>query len=116
MASLKHLHSYQRSKYNKEIYRCTHPLCTHYTRRDMLVDKKCTCNKCGSITSARQEQLRSGQNQVGTKDITCLGCSKSIRKHEHIAIEDTISELFETASIEDKITAELDKESSPFGS
>lgn len=43
MPAKKHLHTYQRSKLNKEYYRCADPECSHYLHRKMLAGKKALC-------------------------------------------------------------------------
>ncbi len=47
MPALKnHVHTYERSKKNKRIYRCVHPDCTSYSHVDDLRGKRAKC-KCG---------------------------------------------------------------------
>jgi len=46
MPALNHLHTYIRSKTNKNIYRCDHPECSHYDSIDKLQGKKAKCH-CG---------------------------------------------------------------------
>lgn len=93
MPSLNHIHSYRRSKSNIEIYQCTHPSCTHYTTRDLLLDKEITCHKCKEVTTATQMQLKAGQVRKGVKYLTCLKCSKSPKKHNVIAMEGFIQDF-----------------------
>ena len=93
MASLNHLHIYERSKYNKEIYRCVHPQCSHYDRRGMIVGKEIECFKCHEVTLARQEQLHVGQFQLGTKVLTCIKCCKNSKKYIPIEVADVLNDM-----------------------
>jgi len=76
VAALNHLHTYERTKSNREIYRCLDPHCTHFTLRERLVGKAVICAKCGQPTLAAQWQLKSGHARNGTKQLTCPACSK----------------------------------------
>lgn len=69
------IHEYERSKENKEIYRCVHPLCTHYQRRAYLIGKAATCCKCKTIFNLSIYQLRN-------KKPVCDYCSKSPKSAE----------------------------------
>jgi hypothetical protein len=91
MASLKHLHSYERSVKNMEIYKCIHPQCTHFTRRELIVGKEVICTKCHQPTIARNEQLHAGHNQLGVRRLTCLMCSNSPKRFQIQAIEDVLA-------------------------
>lgn len=95
MASLKHLHSYERSKENMEIYRCVHPQCTHFTRRNLIVGKEITCTKCHLPTLARQDQLHAGQTKIGTKALTCVMCSNSPKRFALQAVEDVLANVLD---------------------
>jgi len=100
MAKLNHLHTYERSKYNMEIYRCIHPKCTSYNRRDMIVGKEIMCGKCHEPTIARQEQLRAGQAKIGVKTLTCILCSKSTKAVELNAVTSVLDELLKDLNID----------------
>lgn len=93
MPSLNHLHTYERSKTNREIYRCIDPLCTHWDYRDKILGKAIICAKCHVQCTAMQMQLKSGQNRNGAKHLTCLACSKSPKRHEAIAAQEVISDI-----------------------
>ena len=57
MPSLKHLYTYERKK-DKLYYRCVHPDCTHFTKREDLEGKRALC-KCGEeyiITNKRPQR------------------------------------------------------------
>jgi RNase P subunit RPR2 len=99
MASMKHLHSYERSKNNMEIYRCIHPQCTHFTRRELIVGKEVTCTKCHEPMIAKNEQLHAGHNQIGVKKLTCLMCGNSPKRHQIQAIEDVLSDVLNDFSL-----------------
>lgn len=98
MPSLNHLHTYERTKSNREIYRCIDPLCTSKDVRENLVGKAIICGKCHQPTIAMQMQLKSGQNRNGAKLLTCLACSHSPRRHEEKAAKEVITELLKDVS------------------
>jgi hypothetical protein len=93
MASLKHVHEYERSKTNQRIYRCIHPECTHFIKRDLLIGKNVVCSKCKEIFPARQNQLRAGQKVAGTKTLTCLACCKSPGSKNIIAAKEFLKDI-----------------------
>jgi hypothetical protein len=93
MASLKHLHTYERSKHSMEVYRCIHPQCTHFTRRELIVGKEIMCSKCHQPTIARNEQLHAGHNKIGVKQLTCIMCSNSPKRFAIQAIEDVLGSV-----------------------
>jgi hypothetical protein len=43
MPAKKHLHTYQRSKLNKEYFQCADSECSHYLHRKLLAGKKALC-------------------------------------------------------------------------
>lgn len=102
MASLKHLHSYERSKENMEIYRCVHPQCTHFTRRNLIVGKEITCTKCHLPTLARQDQLHAGQTKIGVRTLTCVMCSNSPKRFALQAVEDVLAGVLTEAIKEEE--------------
>jgi len=53
-----HLHQYERSKSNEEIYRCVHPRCTHYQKKEFLIGKEAICNLCHKAFIMDNDQLR----------------------------------------------------------
>jgi hypothetical protein len=54
----KHIHEYERSKANKDIYRCIHPRCTHYHNREFLVGKEALCPMCHNAFILDWKQLK----------------------------------------------------------
>ena len=107
-----HLHEYERSKANLNIYRCIHPDCTHYQKREYLVGKRAQCHKCKDSFILMQEQLKSGRKIRGIKFPVCIKCSKSPKAKDLIKLEDILvkelNELF--PSIEEKLENEFDSE------
>lgn len=75
MPIIKHLHTYERSRDNKEVYRCVDPLCTHYTRKALLIGKMSLCYKCRTEFILDLQQLRN-------KRPVCILCSKSPKSKE----------------------------------
>jgi len=70
----RHLHIYQRSAKNKDIYKCIDPDCTHYTQKEMIEGKRVRCGKC-------KEQMIVPKDQLRNKLVVCVMCTKS-RKGE----------------------------------
>lgn len=68
-------HIYERSKPNKEVYRCIHPDCTHYTAKAMLLGKRSECPKCKDLFILTRLKLKN-------KLPTCDACSKSPKAAE----------------------------------
>lgn len=56
----KHLHLYERSKTNRNVYRCVDPDCTHYHQRAYLIGKRALCY-CGSPFILTAMQLRNAR-------------------------------------------------------
>lgn len=46
--TLKHIHTYRRSKWNKNTFQCADPGCTSYANKLKIVGKKSLCNNCGT--------------------------------------------------------------------
>lgn len=63
-------HELERSKDNKEVYRCVHPRCRFYQRRAYLIGKESVCTKCKNHFILTLAQLRN-------KRPVCEFCSKS---------------------------------------
>lgn len=86
----KHYHEYQRSKTNKDIYRCIHPECNHYTHRQFIEGKRSECHDCKKLFIVPKEQLKN-------KFLRCELCNKSKKAEDtNIAkniIGDTLLEL-----------------------
>ena len=70
-----HIHELERSKSNKNIYRCTHPKCSYYQKREYLEGKECICFKCKQAFLLTWTQLRN-------KKPVCIYCSKSPKAKE----------------------------------
>jgi len=47
MPSLKHIHTYAQYKGRKGYFKCIHPECTHFTSRELVLEKKSCCTSCG---------------------------------------------------------------------
>lgn len=77
------VHQYERSKVNKEIYRCIHPQCTHYMNRAYLEGKLAICYGCKNPFKLTWQQLRN-------KRPVCEFCSKSPKAKALRDIRDTV--------------------------
>ncbi len=70
MAALKHLHKYQRSKTNRNYFRCVDSDCTHRDSKDSIDGKNARCPSCGGTFQLDREALR-------RRDPKCLNCSNT---------------------------------------
>ena len=66
----KHIHELERSRANKEIYRCVHPTCNFYQNRSYLEGKQVLCGRCKNPFILNWVQLRN-------KKPVCEFCTKS---------------------------------------
>ena len=69
------IHEYERSKNNKDVYRCIHPRCTHYQRREFLVGKEARCAKC-------KEEFILTWRDLRAKKPVCQYCHESKKSRE----------------------------------
>lgn len=101
MPSLKHLHTFERVKIKKDVYRCIHPDCSHYTKKDYLRGKRAKCI-CGNDFIVTAKALR-------LKHPHCDACSKILKTSKIEIIEQVLNSnpkqlplslpLFELSSI-----------------
>ena len=84
------LHEYERSKSNKEIYRCVHPDCHHYKRREFLLGKRAQCFKCKSSFILTRLQLNNFHP-------VCEYCTKSPRAKKNLIVLKIAEELIGTS-------------------
>jgi formylmethanofuran dehydrogenase subunit E len=70
-----HLHTYERSRTNKRVYRCIDPDCSHFTAKDKLEGKRALCIGCGEPFIIPWRQLKN-------KHPKCEFCTKSSNLHE----------------------------------
>ena len=83
----KHLHIYVRSSTNRNIYRCTHPDCSHYHQKAFLLGKRASCYFCHDPFILSKEQLRN-------KIPRCDFCKKGSKlKKVESNLEELISNL-----------------------
>lgn len=52
-----HIHTYERPRWNRSIYRCIDPSCSHYIQKRLLVGKYGKCPECGSQFILDREKL-----------------------------------------------------------
>lgn len=69
------LHEYERVQGKKDIYKCSHPKCTHYTNRIYLIGNEAQCPKCKSSFVLTWPQLRN-------KKPVCPYCTRSPKSKE----------------------------------
>lgn len=61
---MNHTHRYQKTNLARApgktyiVYRCTLPDCNHYINPELLVGKRCICNRCGKDFIINSEQAR----------------------------------------------------------
>ena len=85
---IKHLHTYERSKAKKTVYRCIDPDCTHYTSRDLLQGKRSSCFACGTPFILDHAQLRNWRPK-------CPMCTKSPKAEQRRKAVDVLEGIFE---------------------
>ena len=79
-----HIHTFERSLENKEIFRCVHPLCSYYWRRVYLIGKLARCQKCDLPFTLTRDALK-------RKRPICVSCSntkaaRELRELKHNAM------------------------------
>lgn len=90
-SSMNHIHTYERSKRDKTVYRCAHPDCSHYDRRENLEGKRAHC-KCGEefiFTNKRPQ--RHFQYAVPK----CDACRTSKASKVKIAAQELMTDILE---------------------
>jgi formylmethanofuran dehydrogenase subunit E len=90
------IHEYERSKYNKEVYRCVHPECTHFSRKGFLVGKRATCSKCKNPFILSLAQLRN-------KKPVCDYCCKSPKAAELREAKELVNQVMSGDDLPDEI-------------
>lgn len=80
------IHIFQRSKRNKDYYRCIAPRCTSYFHKADLEGKEALCTKCKAPFLLDRMQLKN-------KNTVCLMCSKSPKRLEAEAAQDVMTNL-----------------------
>jgi len=89
------LHIYERSVSNIEIYRCTHPDCSHYIKREFLIGKRAECCKCHQSFIIPKSQLKAGQKKPGRKNLVCFTCTKSPKAIVQQQVVETLTGIFD---------------------
>ena len=110
MAVKKHLHTYERHRKRKNLYRCIDPDCTHVTDKDMLQGKRAMC-KCG------EEFILSRYDLNYLKTPRCENCSNTQdakKKRESKILFDAIfNEAVETPEVSEISVKEEENASPP---
>lgn len=89
------IHSYQRSPYNKEVYRCIKPTCSHYQKKGYLLGKEALCTKCDEPFILTREQLRN-------KNTVCVACSRSPKAVEAEAAKRVMDDILSKINVFDE--------------
>jgi hypothetical protein len=92
-------HEYERSRANKEIYRCIHPDCTHYANRNLLEKKRALCHACKNPFILTWQQLRN-------KYPVCEFCTKSPKSQELRDARDAAIALVKGMEVSEDQTAD----------
>lgn len=82
----KHIHTYARIRKRPLYFRCTHPDCSHYNHKDLLIGKRARCPICGESFILTWRELRLSKPHCPT----CTKGSKETKK-----TPDTIQSKFE---------------------
>lgn len=99
MPVLRHVHTYERSKLNKTVYRCTDPGCSHFARRELLIGKYALCGACGMKFVLDEKQL---ENKVPR----CLNCANTKEAHEYREVRSLLGEIIREADIKEALGKE----------
>jgi len=76
----RHVHTYERSPWNKKIYRCADPECSHFVNKKMILGKVSMC-KCGNKFILTPYDLL-------LKNPLCTNCSA--RKRKKLSVDNKI--------------------------
>lgn len=90
MPALNHIHEYVRSRSNKNIYRCNHPQCSHFTSRELAEGKLALCTQCKNEFILTWDQLKNRAPR-------CLNCSKSKKAQSHRASKSFVDDIVSAA-------------------
>lgn len=72
-----HIHEYVRMSPNQ--YKCAHPSCSHYTRREILIGKESLCSVCHTERILLDwESLR----RAGPRCLNCANTNEAKRKRQ----------------------------------
>ena len=90
MTIQRHIHVYERSKWNKNVYRCADPSCTHFTRKEFIEGKQARCKFCGEIYVMEAYDLR-------LKNPRCSGCSNRTKHKERAETKELLENILDGA-------------------
>lgn len=94
-------HIYERSSANKKVYRCIHPDCAHYIKRELLGGKRAECPKCHELFILTWTKLR-------LKKPTCDACSRSPRAAEIRQLQELSKQLTNEIELPEEIRSILE--------
>ena len=89
------IHIYERSVTNHTIYRCTHPDCKHYQKREYLIGKRAECPKCHEFFIISKSDLKAGQAKAGKRVLTCFLCGKSPKAKVQRQLTNQLESIFD---------------------
>lgn len=86
----KHIHTYERPRWDKKIYRCIAPDCSHYINKKLLLGKYGKCPECGAQFILDREKLLRAKPK-------CDFCSNTRKSKELKALAEnqTLQQIFE---------------------
>lgn len=85
-----HIHIYERPRWNKSIYRCIEPDCSHYIQKKLLLGKYGRCPECQNQFILDREKLL----RAKPKCDFCSNTAKS-RALKAVAENPTLIEIFD---------------------
>ncbi len=103
MPGLRHVHTYERVRGNKNKYRCIDAECFHSSMREYLVGKLALCPLCkGEYTLSREHLYYNSHSRP-----KCLNCSQTKRAKEFQKTKGLVSSLFLPSLISESILSSL---------
>lgn len=86
-----HIHTYERPRWNRNIYRCVAPDCSHYIQKKYLLGKYSKCPECGNQFILDREKLLRAKPR-------CDFCSNTKKSRQLKAVGEVkeLQEIFES--------------------
>lgn len=98
MPSLDHVHIYvfMEKRNGIDYYKCDHPRCTHFTRKETVVNKSSVCSKCRI-----KEVILTRKHLHDRKNPLCLDCQATRQGKVYKEGKDVMENILNT--IEEKL-------------